>query len=115
MNSSEAPKTTILVVEDEPDMRDFMKTCLEIEGFDVITAANGLDGLQRYKEKKDQVQLVVTDLDMPAMSGSDMIRQIFDIPPAMKVIVASGSVNEMNRTACLQKPYSTRELAQAVR
>src|SRR5204862_6088497 len=97
--NSELPKTTILVVEDEPDMRDFMRRCLEVEGFDVITAANGLDGLERYKENKDQVQIVVTDLDMPAMNGSDMIRHIFDITPAMKVLVASGSsLQNTNRT-----------------
>ena len=56
----------ILVVEDELSMRELMKTCLEFEGFDVITAADGLEGLRRYEENKDQVQVVVTDLDTPA-------------------------------------------------
>jgi CheY-like chemotaxis protein len=115
-------RATILVVDDEPELRDLIKTCLEIEGFDVITAANGLDGLQRYKEHKDQVQVVVTDLDMPAMNGSDMIREIFGITPAMKVIVASGNeahlaqtLQRWESTSCLPKPYSARELANAVR
>ena len=115
-------RATILVVDDEPDLRDLIKTCLEIQGFDVITAANGLDGLQRYKENKDQVQVVVTDLDMPAMNGSEMIREIFGITPAMKVIVASGNDahyaqthERWESTSCLPKPYSARELSRAVR
>ena len=96
-------------------MRELMKTCLEVEGFDVITAADGLEGLRRYEENKDQVQVVVTDLDMPSMNGSDMIRQIFKITPAVKVIVASGKGwSDAKVTRCLQKPYSRRELTDAV-
>jgi CheY-like chemotaxis protein len=108
-------KAVILVVEDEPSIRELMKTCLEFEGFDVITAANGLDGLQRYKENKDNVQVVVTDLEMPKMNGSDMIHQIFQMTPDMKVVVASGRAGEeCSGTACLQKPYSPRELTDVV-
>jgi two-component system cell cycle sensor histidine kinase/response regulator CckA len=121
-NDTDKERATILVVDDEPDLRDLIKTCLEIKGFDVITAANGLDGLQRYKENKDHVQVVVTDLDMPAMNGSDMIREIFGITPAMKVIVASGNDAHYAKTHetwestfCLPKPYSARELTNAVR
>ena len=103
-------------MEDEIDIRELMRASLEIEGFDVITAANGLEGLSRYKENPDRVQIVVTDLDMPAMNGSDMIRQIFQITPAIKVIVASGhSLSERSTAACcLQKPYTARELQNAV-
>ena len=107
------------MVEDDFSMRELMKTCLEIEGFDVITAEDGLDGLRRYEENRDRVEIVVTDLDMPAMNGSDMIRHIFSITPAMKVIVASGrSVSSGHdrpaQTCCLQKPYTVRELTDAV-
>ena len=113
MTSTE--KATILVVEDEPAIRELMKTCLEFEGFDVITAVNGVDGLQRYQENKHNVQVVVTDLDMPKMNGSDMIDQIFRITPDMKVVVASGqAIEEYSGTACLQKPYSPQELTDAV-
>jgi DNA-binding NtrC family response regulator len=111
----------ILVVEDDVAVRELMKTCLEIQGFDVITAGNGLEGLRRYKENKDRVQIVVTDLEMPAMNGSDMIQQIFRIAPLMKVIVASGHTRSYTRsnkrsprTRCLQKPYTARELTDAV-
>jgi two-component system, cell cycle sensor histidine kinase and response regulator CckA len=114
---------SILFVDDEPVLRELMKTSLETEGFDVITASDGLNGLQRYEENKDKVQVVVTDIDMPAMNGSDMVRQIFEISPEMKVIVASGRKNLGQETASgplravsrLQKPYTPRELSSALR
>ncbi len=112
----------ILVVDDEPVILETMKERLETEGFEVITAADGLDGLRRYQENMDQVEVVVTDLDMPTMNGSEMIRQIFKLTPAAKVIVASGQSASYAResqaglsTSCLQKPYTGRELAKAVR
>ena len=115
-------RAVILLVDDEPEIRECAKTFLEIEGYDVITAANGLDGLQQYKDHKDEVEVVVTDLDMPAMTGSEMIRQISKISPAIKVIVASGrSLSYVHRnkrhrdTTCLQKPYTSGELTAAVR
>ena len=115
-------RTVILIVDDEPAIRESMKLRLESEGFDVITAANGLDGLRRYKQYKDQVEVVVTDLDMPRMNGSDMLRRIFEITPEAKVIVASGRslayshhILEPQGTSCLQKPYTGRELTEAVR
>ena len=80
------------MVDDEPAIRELMKLRLEDAGFEVITAVDGRDGLERYKENKDLVQVVVTDLEMPTMSGADMLRQIFKITPAMKVIVASGQL-----------------------
>jgi DNA-binding NtrC family response regulator len=111
----------ILVVDDELAIRELMKARLEIEGFEVITAANGLDGLEAYKEHRNHVDLVVTDIDMPAMNGSDMIQHIFQMTPAMKVIVASGntrshSAAEMSAVngSLLQKPYTARELTEAV-
>jgi DNA-binding NtrC family response regulator len=109
-------KAAILVVEDDLDIRELMQTCLEIQGFDVITAANGMEGLSRYKENLGRVHVVVTDLDMPAMNGAEMIQHIFKITPAMKVLVASGQIagSEPPRTSCLQKPYTARELADAV-
>src|SRR5205809_2173759 len=111
---------SILFVDDEPAIRDLMRIFLEIEGFDVITASDGRHGLERYAENQERVQVVVTDLDMPAMNGSDMIRQIFEMKPEMKVIVASGREIDAAKSgvswgavSCLQKPYTPRELSSA--
>jgi CheY-like chemotaxis protein len=114
-DGSNKRRAVVLVVEDDLSLREFMKTCLEMEGFEVIAAANGLDGLQMYEKNRHQVEVVVTDLEMPMMNGSDMIRQIFTITPAMKILVASGQCARYTQTMCLQKPYTARELTEAVR
>jgi len=120
--SVQTEKALILVVDDETAIRDFVKTCLEVEGFDVITAANGVDGLERYKENKNEIRLIVTDLDMPAMNGDDMIRHISEMTPAIKVIVTSGRsagwsdfAQQGTAARCLPKPYSPRDLRNAVK
>ena len=106
----------ILVVEDDLDLRDSIKASLEMDGFDVVTAANGLEGLRRYKENQHRVQIVVTDLDMPTMNGSEMIRHILKMTPNVKVLVASGrsQLERSSRMPCLQKPYTLRDLRLAV-
>jgi sigma-B regulation protein RsbU (phosphoserine phosphatase) len=114
-------RAVILMVDDEPAIRELMKLRLEDAGFEVITAVDGRDGLERYKENKDLVQVVVTDLEMPTMSGADMLRQIFKITPAMKVIVASGQLGDpqfeelCTSAPAIHKPYTARELTDAVR
>jgi CheY-like chemotaxis protein len=105
----------VLMVDDEKQIRELMKMYLEACGFDVITAANGLEGLRRYWENKNRIQVVVTDLDMPTMNGADMVRQIQKTNPAMKIIIASGSPAQRSMgTFFVSKPYTPRELAAAV-
>jgi len=113
-------RATILIVEDEQQIRDLMKAVLEVDGYAVIAARDGIEGLQRYRENKDRVDLVVTDSTMPGMNGPEMIEKILAITPDAKVILASGSVaekqtDEFTRAVWLQKPYSARELKEAVR
>jgi CheY-like chemotaxis protein len=107
-------RALILVVEDDVTMRDLMKASLECEGFEVVAAANGLEGLREYEQHQHQVDVVVTDLEMPSMNGQDMLRQIFKITPSMKVLIASGCSDEFPARCRLTKPYTARELAAAV-
>jgi two-component system cell cycle sensor histidine kinase/response regulator CckA len=116
LSEPEDGRAGILVVEDDLDLRDLMKASLEMDGFDVITAANGLEGLRRYKENRHRIRIVVTDLDMPTMNGSDMIRHILKMTPSVKVLVASGR-SQLERSSpmpCLQKPYTSHDLRLAV-
>lgn len=61
------PGKKILIVEDEPNVRNFVKVYLEFEGYEVVEAKNGREGLERVKA--DQPDLVVTDIMMPEMDG----------------------------------------------
>lgn len=62
---------TIAVVEDDKPIQNLYKTKLELEGFDVVTADNGVDGLKAAQESKPE--LILLDLRMPVMSGDEML------------------------------------------
>ena len=82
----------ILVVDDEPKVRDVLKRILETEGHDVAEAANGADGLERLQEWA--ADLVIADLFMPVMDGLEFINKTRQSFPNLRVIAISGSVYE---------------------
>jgi len=69
-------KTKILVVDDETDVLLIVRTTLENEGFDVVTASNGPDGLELTKETKPD--LIVLDVMMPGMDGFEVLQRLKD-------------------------------------
>jgi CheY-like chemotaxis protein len=77
-------KNTILVVEDDPDVREIYRSCLE-PGFAVIEAENGKVGLERLRERT--IDLAVVDVHMPIMNGIELIRAMRDDPALAKVPV----------------------------
>jgi DNA-binding response OmpR family regulator len=81
---------TVLVVDDELDVRTFLETVLKKNGYEVITAENGGVGLQLAREKKPD--LITLDLMMPKQSGTDMYRKLQKDDELVKipVIVISG-------------------------
>ncbi len=74
----------LLVVDDETSMREFLEIMLTQEGYTVSLAANGEEGLKRYK--LDHPELVLTDVKMPGMSGLDLIREIHAIDAGLPII-----------------------------
>lgn len=76
------PKT-ILVVEDTVDTRELLHLYLTKEGFTVILAADGGEGL--YRAQSDHPDLIITDINMPNLSGTDMIRQLREAPAAENI------------------------------
>ncbi len=64
----------ILVVDDEPDIRDFLSTCVEDAGFQVQTAFDGQDALEKIE--KNPPDLITLDLAMPRMTGSELMKKL---------------------------------------
>ncbi len=111
---------TILLVDDEEFMRDAGKLLLESLGYSVLLAENGKEAVDRYKEKRREIDIVILDMVMPRMNGSDAFKLIIEINPAAKVIIASGFARETGITtlfakglkAFIKKPYRQSEIAE---
>lgn len=78
----------ILIVDDEPDLRDILKIYLEELGYGVETAPNGQAGLERYREQ--QPPIVMTDIKMPGMDGIELLQRIKEENPETEVIMITG-------------------------
>ena len=105
---------TVLVIDDEPMILDMAQDMLESLDFKVLSAINGLKGLEIFKEKKNQIDVILLDLLMPEMSGKACFENLRKIDPMIKVIITSGigelekkkELEKMGATAYLEKPYS---------
>jgi PAS domain S-box-containing protein len=116
-------KETILLVEDEPTLREFLCVMLGHYGYRMIEAASGVEALKAWDQHDGQIDLLLTDLVMPdGLSGSEVAAQLRKRKPALKVIVTSGYSAEMlgkefnqSDIEVFPKPYLPPQLAQAVR
>ena len=109
----------MLVVEDDPDIRECVQMVLEDEGFEVITAANGAEA-ERELEHIDSPCVVLLDLMMPVMSGWELLehlRRDGRLEHGLRVVVVSASPSNVPRgpVKCMRKPVRVEQLIQTVR
>jgi PAS domain S-box-containing protein len=88
-------KETILLVEDDPEIRTPLKELLELEGYNIREAVDGEDGLQKFREWRDEVQLVILDVVMPKMNGRAVYEEILKLRPGAKALFISGYTDEI--------------------
>ncbi len=114
-------RTCILIVEDEPAMIAGLRDNFEFEGYDVISAGNGVEGLERALT--DEPDLVVLDLMMPRMSGLEVCKQLKAKRPSVPIIMLTARGQEIDKVVGLElgaddyvtKPFSIRELLARVK
>jgi len=112
----------ILLVDDEASIREAVREVLERNRYRVMSAANGEEGLQRFLEHHESVQLVLTDMMMPVMGGLDMIRSMRILQPKVKIVATSGldtpdwrsGLTALGVTEILPKPFEPVELLQTL-
>ncbi len=105
---------TILIVEDEVTLRDLLHALLKSQGYSVITAGDGQEAVELYREHGNSILAVITDMGLPLLSGEDTFKQIHSLNPDAKVILASGYIDPENKSelmksgvsAFIQKPYT---------
>ena len=114
-------KSKILIVEDEPAMVAGLRDNFEYEGYDVISAEDGVSGLDRALN--DAPDLVVLDVMMPRMSGLDVCKQLKAKRPSVPIIMLTARGQEIDKVVGLElgaddyvtKPFSIRELMARVK
>jgi PAS domain S-box-containing protein len=81
---------TILLVEDEEDVRALAREVLERQGYTVVEASDGAQALQVYEKERERIDLILTDVVMPRMSGREMVDRVRATRPDMRVLYMSG-------------------------
>jgi DNA-binding response OmpR family regulator len=109
---------SVLVIEDDKDLRALYRTALVLDGFDVIEAANGLEGLRRLDS--NTFDLIVLDMGLPALSGRAFLLELMAKADTRKipVVVVTGSTktfSSLNIARVLRKPVSGDQLVETVR
>ncbi len=114
---------TILVVEDEEQVRELVCEMLETYGYKIIEAVNGRDAMGKYTEYRDAIQLILTDVVMPEMGGKKLIENLSNFKEGTKILFMSGytdnAIDEQGildpGTQFIQKPFSPMDLLKKIR
>lgn len=105
----------VLVIDDTKNIRNLLSTCLEIRGYNVITADNGVEALRIIKNKDIKINLIFLDIRMPGISGTELLKNIKEEREKCPVIIMTAFATVKNAIECtklgalvyLQKPFST--------
>jgi DNA-binding response OmpR family regulator len=105
---------TILVADDDPDIRKFAKIFLESAGWSVITASDGEEALQFYSAHQSVIVLLLTDVTMPKVNGHELADRVLGIDSHLPVLLMSGVQSGYRGLECLAKPFHPAELVDKV-
>ncbi|MDX6515687.1 MAG: hypothetical protein QOH73_1353 [Gaiellaceae bacterium] len=115
---------TILLVDDDEDVRTLVLAVLESYGYTVLTAASGAEALQLAERAQGSIDLLMTDMVMPRMTGRELAEKIQALDPRVRVLFTSGfpmetalsgASVELERYGFIEKPYLPMELARKLR
>lgn len=110
--------STILVVEDEEGIKDLVCEILTNQGYNTIAAANGEEGFKLYKKNKDKINLLITDIRMPKLTGIELYHKVRKLSQELPVICLTGydiddeaqKLHNDGKIKLLTKPFALKEL-----
>jgi PAS domain S-box-containing protein len=114
---------TILLIDDEEVILEVGQDLLEAMGYRVLTARDGREAVENYKDNRDKIDLVILDMVMPRMGGGEAYDRMKEINPKVKVLLSSGysidsQAKEILARGCdafIQKPFGMQELSVRIR
>ena len=114
---------TVLIVEDEENLRDLLRIMLEESGIKVLEAVDGIGAVEIFTAHKDEIGIVLTDLGLPRLGGWEAFLKMREMNPELKGILASGFFNPDVRTEIIksgakdfiQKPYNSEQIVAMIR
>ncbi|GID25111.1 response regulator [Paractinoplanes brasiliensis] len=124
---SQAPasesRPTVLVVDDEEDLRDIMRRMLERRGFATLIAGDSQQAIAACREFPGDIDILVTDLGLPGVSGGELSRSATQLRPEMSVVYISGLPKDIavadgligEDALLVKKPFSSEVLVQTLR
>ncbi|MEW6367789.1 MAG: response regulator [Acidobacteriota bacterium] len=111
----------VLVVDDEASIRELLRSVLAANGYSVMLAASGADGVMRFAEDPRRVRLVVMDLMMPGISGAETLAMLKALDPSVKVLMMTGYSGSLEPAfhdpavvGLILKPFSVPDLLERV-
>ncbi len=115
-------RRSVLLVEDNEDVRKSAQALLEAVGYEVVSVSSGEEGLEQIRELGDKIDLLMTDVVLPGMTGKDLADKVLSQYGTIKVLFISGYTNEvitnkgilLDGVNYLQKPFSGGELAKKI-
>lgn len=119
---SRALDKMILIIDDEDMLRELLGEMLTEAGYKIMTAKDGMEGIEIYKENKDKIDLVISDIGMPRMGGEETFRRIKSINPNVKLIFISGyleidkkqELENLGIKGFIQKPFKAHEILKLI-
>ncbi|MFA5834027.1 MAG: response regulator [Bacteroidota bacterium] len=113
---------TLLIIDDELSFVEVTKILMEIAGYKVLTAYDGLEGITAFKKNLETVDVIICDLNMPKLGGHKAIHSFLSLKPTIKILVISGSIMEEDiptylepgKIEFLRKPFLTDTLLETI-
>jgi CheY-like chemotaxis protein len=121
--SDSETRPTVLVVDDEEDLRDIIRRMLQRRGFDTLIAGDSQEAIAVCRDHPGEIDILVTDLGLPGVSGGELSRAATALRPGMRVVYISGlpkdlavADGQIDKDALLvKKPFSSESLLETLR
>jgi FixJ family two-component response regulator len=105
----------VLVVDDQESISNLVREILRCAGYAVLTTGSGQEAVKVFNKEGNHIKCLITDCEMPGMSGPQLAERLFSLKPDLSVIFMSGLGRGLPGCPCLKKPFTPAQLIECVR